>query len=174
MSAIDEKKKIVEEIKVEIENSTLVIASDYRGISANGANELRAKLRESGATATVQKNTLVRIAFNELGISYPADMLVGPTLLINSGEDVASVSKALVNFMKKNDKTQIKGGLLEKSYINEAGVRALADLPSREELIAKTVYMIKAPLTGFVSGVSSPLRGLVAVLNQIETKKQEA
>ena len=174
MSAIEEKKKIVEEIKAEVEKSTLVIASDYRGISANGANELRSKLRESGASATVQKNTLVRLALKDLGISYPEEMLVGPTLLIQSGEDVASVSKALVGFIKENEKTQIKGGLLEKSYIDEAGVKALAELPSREELVAKTVYMIKSPLSGLVSSVSSPLRGLVAVLKQIEIKNQEA
>jgi large subunit ribosomal protein L10 len=173
MSAIDEKKVIVEEIRSSIDNSTLVVASDYRGISANGANDFRARLRKSGATAKVYKNTLVRIALKELEVAYPENMLTGPTLLIHTENDVVSVSKTIVDFIKDNDITLVKGGLLQKSYIDEKGIQELAKLPSRDELIAKTVYMIKSPLSRLVSSVSSPLSGLVAVLNQIETKKQE-
>jgi len=174
MSVVEEKKKIVAEIKSHIENSGLVVASDYRGVSANGANDFRAKLRESGASAKVYKNTLMRLAFDDLGISYPENLLIGPTLLIHTEDDVVSVSKAIVDYIKADEKVSVKGGLLQQSFIDENGVKELASLPSRDELIAKSVSMIKAPLTGLVSSVSSPLRGLVAVLKQIETKKQEA
>lgn len=174
MSVVKQKNDIVNEIKANIEASDLVVATDYRGLSANKSNEFRSKIRDSGAEAKVYKNTLMRLAFNELSISYPSELLVGPTLLIHTKNDVVSLSKAIVGYLKDNDKVSIKGGLLQQSFIDESNVKNLATLPSKEELIAKSVGMIKAPLVGFVSGVSSPLRGLVAVLKQIENKKQEA
>lgn len=174
MSTVKCKNDIVSEIKENIEASDLVVAANCRGLTSNKTNAFRVKLRDSGASAKVYKNTLMRLAFKELSISYPNDLLIGPTLLIHTREDVVSLSKAIVGYLKESDSVSIKGGLLQKSYVDEAGIKNLATLPSKEELIAKTVSMIKSPITGFVSGVSSPLRGLVAVLKQIEIKKQEA
>jgi large subunit ribosomal protein L10 len=174
MSTVKCKNDIVSEIKENIEASVLVVAANCRGLTSNKTNAFRVKLRDSGAIAKVYKNTLMRLAFKELSISYPDDLLIGPTLLIHTREDVVSLSKAIVGYLKESDAVSIKGGLLQKSYVDEAGIRNLATLPSKEELIAKTVSMIKSPITGFVLGVSSPLRGLVAVLKQIEIKKQEA
>lgn len=169
----EEKKKVVKEIQQKVEESSLVVLSEYRGLSVSALTELRRNLREAGADAKVYKNTLTRIAFGDLKIAYPESLLTGPNLLVNTNGDVAAVSKVLVQFRKDNEQLSIKGGVLDNQLLSLKGVEELSKLPSRDVLIAQVIGQIKAPLSGLVRSLSSPQSGLVAVLKQIENKKSE-
>jgi len=172
MSSVrDKKSSSISDIKNIIDNSMLTIFSDYRGINANDMTALRKELKSLGVNVSVCKNTLSKIAIDSLELDYPDSFFQGPTVLISSQEDVVGVSKSLVNFMKTNDSLKIKGGFLQKAHVDESTIQELAKLPSRDELIAKTVGLIKSPLTGLVNSLSSPVRGLGNVLNSIKKKK---
>ena len=168
-----EKVETVNEIKQKFEDSRMIIVSDYRGLTVTAINQLRSQLTKEGAHAKVYKNTLARIALNDLSISYPKEMFQGPSIVINTNDDAAKVSKTVVKFAKETDSLVIKGGFLLSSHLDQAGIKELATLPSREELIAMTVGLIKGPLTALVRNISSPLIGLTNVLNAIKKKKEE-
>jgi large subunit ribosomal protein L10 len=172
MSAIrQEKEAAVAEIKEKIERSNLTIFAEYRGLNVAKITDLRRKLRSVNSEAKVCKNTFSRMALNSLNIKYPEEVLVGTTLVITSTGEAADSAKTLVQFAKEHDVVKIKGGIFEQQSIPEYAVKEIATLPSRDELIAKAVGSIKAPLTGLVMSLSSPLRGLVLVLNSINEKK---
>ncbi len=170
---LEDKKKVVAEIQQKVAESNLVILSEYRGLTVSALTQLRKGLRESGADAKVYKNTLTRLALDELKIGYPKNLLTGPNLFVSSSGDVAQVSKVLVQFNKDNERLEIKGGILDNQLLDLKGIKELSQLPSRDVLIGKVVGLIKSPLSGLVRSLSSPQSGLVAVLKQIETKKLE-
>jgi large subunit ribosomal protein L10 len=162
----------VEEITSLVNDSALIILSDYSGLSANEMNALRSQLRENGATSKVYKNTFMRRALESLGIEIPAKFLKGPTIFVSAKEDVVAASKVLAHFAKKNEALTIKGGVMQSAAIDNDTINALAKLPSRDELIAKVVGLIKAPLTALVGSLSGPIRGITGVLSSIKIKKQ--
>lgn len=166
-----EKVATIEQITSQLQNSRLVVLSDYRGMTANQMNDLRKELSGSGVSANVYKNTLARRAFNDLEIEFPADLLQGPTIMISTETDAVEASKTVVKFSKSNEALKIKGGVLQNAHVDESTIKELAKLPGRDELIAKTVGLIKAPLTGLVASLSSPVRGLGNVLTAIQNKK---
>jgi large subunit ribosomal protein L10 len=172
MSTIRQQKEaVVEQIQEKISKNQLAIFTDYRGLNVANITELRRKLRECNSEMTIYKNTFSRMALNGLEIKYPEDVLIGPTAIITAGESVAETAKILVKFAKQHDVVKIKGGVLENKCITDNEIQEIAKLPSREELIAKTVGAIKAPITGLVMTLSGPLRGFVYALNSIKDKK---
>lgn len=168
-----EKKDTVTEIVGKLNAASIVFVSDFRGLTVSQITNLRSALRKDEAEAKVYKNKLAKRAFDESGIEYDENLLKGPSLFITTTSDVAKVSKILVTYGKDQEAFKIKGGFLDKKIIDEQAIKELADLPSRDELIARVVGQIKAPITGFVTQLSSPIRGIVGVLNSIEKKKQE-
>jgi large subunit ribosomal protein L10 len=168
-----EKAAAVKQLKEKIEASRIVILANYRGLKVPEMETLRKSLRENKSEAKVYKNTLVRMALADLNIECPSELLSGPTIFISSSEDAATASKAAANFGQEVEAFELMGGFLDKENISKAVLAELAKLPSRDELIAKTVAGIKAPITNFVMGLSSPIRGFIYVLNSIQTKKTE-
>ena len=170
-SVIDEKAVVVERLKKTFQNSQLAVVADYRGLTTNKINQLRKELFNSNTTAAVCKNTLARRALNELNISFSEEMFIGPSLVINTNEDAVKTSKTVVEFAKQNERLVIKGGFLNAVPLTLDEIKHLASLPGREELIAKIVGTIKAPLTRLVGTLSSPINSFVNVLRQIEKQK---
>jgi large subunit ribosomal protein L10 len=168
-----EKVAAVEAITGLVKSSRLVVLSDYSGLGANEMNELRAQLRQAGAKSKIYKNTFMRRALDGLGISFPAELLQRPTIFVSAEEDVVATSKVLAQFAKKNEALTIKGGVMQSAAIDKGTINELAELPSRDELIAKVVGLIKAPLTALVGNLSGPIRGFTGVLSSIKTKKQD-
>jgi large subunit ribosomal protein L10 len=174
MSAIKvQKEQLVEKIKQEVDASSVVIFADFRGLTVTELTSLRRAVKKEGGQISVYKNTLTKRALDELNISCPGPFLFGPSAVVHTTGDVVKMSKALVDFAKEADKLAIKGGILGKDAVDEANIKALAQLPSREELISKVIGTIKAPITNLVTALSSPTRGLVYVLSAIKEKKQE-
>ena len=166
------QQKIMAEIKEKLENSASVIFADYRGLNVRSMVELRGTMREAGSSVRVYKNTMICRTLEELGITVDSDVVSGPTALIAVREDAATGAKALVEFANDNEAMVIKGGLLAREPFTEQGIRELATLPSKSELIAKVIGAFKAPLDQFVINLSSPLRGLVYVVQAIKDQKK--
>jgi len=165
------KAQTVEDITQKLKEATIVVFSDFRGLNVAKLTEFRKELKTQGAEAKVYKNSLTRIAFKNLNLSYPDDLLQGPTILISSVEDMSKLTKTVVDFGKKNEALVVKGGVLDAVTLDSNAIKELAKLPSREELIAKTVALIKAPLSALVMNLSSPIRGLGNVLTAIKNQK---
>lgn len=174
MAVKREKIEQVARLEDDIKNSQGVILIDYRGLSVPESNELRQKLREAGAEMRVVKNTLARRAAEQAGVENVDEIFVGPTAAVFAPVDPVAPAKALVDYAKETGKTSIKGGILGLQLISADQVKELADLPTREELLAKVAGSFAAPLVGFASVVSGLLRNVVNVLDAVRKQKEEA
>lgn len=168
----EKNEQKVEELKGKLDSAVTVVLTDYRGLNVAEITELRNQLRKAQIEYKVSKNTLTLIAAKDLGLGDLEQFLAGPTAIAFSYTDPVAPAKILSDFAKKSKKLEIKGGVVEGKIINNDGVQALADLPSREELIAKVVGGIKSPLYGLVGVLSGPIRGLVYTLQAIKDKKE--
>ena len=173
MSNKDLKKNKVEQLINLFSDAEGIIVSDYSGLSGNDITELRKKVRDAGFSAQVEKNSIVKRSFNSVKLTMPDSVLSGPNIYFKADSEMPNLCKILVEFAKENDFFEIKGGHLNGVYVDSSSVVELSKLPSREELIAKTVGLIKSPLNGLVGTLSSPLRGFINVLNGIKNNKQE-
>ena len=172
MSAIQEaKKQVVEDIKAKISASKSIVIVDYQGINVEQDTALRVKLREKQVEYKVLKNTLVKKAFNDLGITDFDASLNGPTA-IAFGSDETTAAKIICDAAKDiSDKIQVKCGYVDNTFMDVAGVKKLATMPTKEELIAKMLGSMQAPIANFVGVLSAMPRGLVVALNAIAEKK---
>lgn len=171
----EKKKKVVEEIKNKISESQTVILTDYRGLNVPQINDLRNRLSQEGIEYTVVKNTLTRIAAREAGFEDLTSLLEGPTAIAYSKEDPVAPAKILSGFAKENNKLEIKGGLLEGKIIDLIQIKSLADLPTREVLLAKVIGGMQAPVYGMAYAMQGLLLKTVYALKAIsEQKEQEA
>jgi len=141
-----EKVAVVEEIVGKLTSAKAVFVSEYRGMSVKGLADLRGALRGSGAEHKVYKNTLAILAVREAGLDVLEPLLVGPTSLTFATDDSVAAAKALNTLSKTNPLLVLKGGALGNSALSVADVKALADLPSREQLLAQFAGALQAPL----------------------------
>ena len=168
------KLAVVAEIKARFNDCSNVLLVDYRGLDVQSVSQLRSQLREVGGEMVVYKNTLTQIAMRELALPSMEDLLEGPSAFIFSGEDPVPSAKVLANFAKENEALELKGGLVQSQIIDESGLKALATLPSREELLAKLLGTISNPARGMVTVLSGPARGLVTALSALREQKEAA
>lgn len=148
------KEAKVAELQKLFEENEAVILSDYRGITVDKDVKLRAKLREAGVDYRVTKNTLIRIAANNFGISELDQYLEGPTAIAFSKDPVAG-AKVIGDFIRENKVTAFKAGLLSKKFLDAAAVDALAKLPSREALLSQIACCFSAPMASFARALNS-------------------
>lgn len=167
----EEKKQIVEELKDKLNQVKAAIFTDYRGLNVEEITELRKQLREAGIEYKVVKNTLTRIAAKDINMDFLEEYLTGPTAIAFSFEDPVTPAKILSKFASSHKALDIKAGLVEGKLIDAEGIKALADLPSREVLIAKVIGGMQAPISGLVCVLNGPMRGLVYALKAIQDKK---
>ena len=145
------KEAKVAEIKEKLEKSQSVILASYQGLTVEEDTQLRKNLREAGVEYKVYKNTLVTLAAKELGLEAISEYLEGPVSIAFGYEDPVAPARILKGFMDKNpDKISLKMGVVEGEFYDEAKIIALAEIPSREELIAKLLGSLKAPMSNFV------------------------
>jgi len=151
---IEDKKAVVAEIAAEVAKSQTIVVAEYRGIGVASMTILRKQARESGVYLRVLKNTLARRAVQDTPFAGLADKLVGP-LVYGFSEDPVAAAKVLQNFAKKDDKIVVKAGSFDGKVLNAAEVAQLASIPSRDELLSKLLYVMKAPVSGFVRGLAA-------------------
>ena len=174
MSAnFEAKKVVVEEIKEKIQNSKSVVFVKFSGLTVAEDTELRREFRKNNVEYKVLKNTLIRRAFNDLGITDFDEDLNGPTS-VAFGADETGASKVIVEAAKKlQDKVSVKSAFVDGGRVDIEGVKTLAAMPSKEELVAKMLGSLQAPLTNFVGVLTAMPRGLVVALNAIAEKKAQ-
>lgn len=162
----------VEEIKSKFSDSDIVLFVDYRGLNVESVTELRSKLRENEVVYKVYKNTLAKIALKDNVTEDVNKILEGPTAFAFA-KDPVSVSKVLTSYSKENEDLEIKGGIYQGEFLDISQIKQLAVLPSKEELLAKLVYLLNAPVSGLVNVMSGPARKLVYALNAVKEQKTD-
>ncbi len=163
------KKEQVKDIKAKLEKAKSVVFVDYRGITVADDTEMRTALRQAGCEYMVCKNRLMKIALDGLDIHCLDDKLEGTLAVAFSYNSEIDAAKALKKFAEKS-KVQFKFGLLNSNFMDTAEIKALADLPSKEILVAKLLSVLNAPATGLVSVLNGPIRSLAYALNAIASK----
>jgi len=148
-SAVEQKKQIVEEITNKFKNSVSTVVVDYRGLNVAEVTELRKQLREAGVEFKVYKNTLTRRAAEAAELAGLNEVLVGPSAIAFSENDVVAPAKILNDFAKKHEALEIKAGVIEGNVATVEEVKALADLPSREGLLSMLLSVLQAPIRNF-------------------------
>lgn len=169
---LEAKKALVAELSEKLKNSCTGVVVDYKGISVADDTKLRKELREAGVTYTVVKNTLLGLAAKDAGIEGLDEALAGTTAVALSETDYVAAARILSKYAQEHDNFSVKCGFLDGKVIPASEVDALAKLPSREELVAKALGGLNAPISGFVGVLSATMRGLVCALNAIAEKKQ--
>lgn len=152
---IEQKQEAVNVVAGKLASSPSTIIADYRGLNVAQVTELRKQLREAGVEFQVIKNSIVRRATEGTDYSELNDILTGPTAVAFSGEDAIAPAKILYNFAKANDALKLKGGLVEGKVVDEAQVKALAQLPSREGLLSMLLSVLQAPVRNFALAVKA-------------------
>ena len=167
----NEKAAVIEEVSAQVANAQSLVVAEYRGIDVASVTVLRKTARESGVYLRVLKNTLVCRAIAGTEFEGISDQLTGPLIYAISADPVAA-AKVLSNFAKTNEKIVIKAGALPGSVLDANGVKALATMPSRDELLSKLLGTMQAPIATFVRTLNEVptkfVRGLAAVRDQKE------
>jgi large subunit ribosomal protein L10 len=162
----DAKVRAVEELRQRLDGAKTVVLTEYRGLTVQQLSELRRQLRQVSAQYRVVKNRLARIAVGATELEGLARHLTGPTGLVVSREDPVAVAKALATFTRANQALRVKAGVVDGQVLEADGLRALADLPSREALRAQLAGALQGPLAQLVGLLTAPQRELVSVLEQ--------
>lgn len=151
---LDDKKAVVAEVAEQIAKAQTVVLAEYNGIEVPNMTVLRSKAREAGVYLRVVKNTLVRRAVADTQFAPLAEQMTGPLIYSISADPVAA-AKVLNDFAKSNDKLVLKAGSYAGKVLDKAGVQALASIPSRDELLAKLLGVMKAPVSGFAGAMAA-------------------
>ncbi len=162
----EQKTQILQDLVDKFGRSNGIIFSDYRGLDVANISDLRNRLREKGAETKVAKKTLIRLAAKESNIGELGDdIMEGPVSVTFSYEDEMAGLKVLFKFSKENENLKLLGGIIDGKVVGADEIIQLAKLPSYEELIAKFMGSINAPVSGFVGVLSNLVGGFVRVLN---------
>ena len=171
---IAEKKQFVEALKERLDKAKIAILTDYKGLNVEAMTELRAKLREARIEYQVIKNTMLRLASDGTDIAPIRDSFVGPSAIALSFDDPVAPAKILTDFAKSNAKLEIKVGVMNGKVLDLSSIKALADLPSREQLLAMVLSTMNAVPTSLVTALSDVPRRMVNVLQAIKDQKEAA
>ena len=170
---LEEKKAVVAEVSEQVNAAQAIVLAEYRGLEVGDMTQLRAQARKSGVYLRVLKNTLVRRAVDGTPFSGLANEMVGPLVFGISADPVAA-AKVLSDFAKANDKFVIKAGAMPNQVMDVKGVQSLASMPSREELLAKLLGTMQAPIAKFVRTLNEVPTGFVRGLAAVRDQKQAA
>lgn len=170
---LEEKQQVVADLAEQLKKSCVGVVVDYKGISVADDTKLRKELRESGDQYKVVKNTLLKLALKEAGIEGLDPVLEGTTAVALSDKDYIHAAKTLYTFEKntKGATLKVKAGFVDGKVLSKDDVAELATLPSKEELVAKVLGSLNAPITGFVTVLNGTMKALVVALNAIAEKQ---
>ncbi len=169
------KYDIVAELKERLNGAKAIVLVDYKGINVEQVSKLRNQYREAKVDYLVQKNTLIKIALNDLGITELDEFLLGPTALAICKEEEVAPARVLVKFIKDvmedAEYPSLKAGLVAGQVFNQEQLQALAKLPSREEMLAQVMGSLNAPLSNFMNVSQGVARKLVYALDAVAKTK---
>jgi len=167
-----EKEQLVAELRDKLTKSQSLYYTDFTGLNVKRMTELRRRLKRAGVDYVVIKNTLALRAVNESGLV--GEQLKGPTGLV-VGKDPVAAARVLTEFAKEfEDRPSVKGGLLQGKAINNAQVKRMASLPSREQMLADLAASMQSPMAAFVGALSGPLYMFAGALDALKSQREGA
>jgi len=170
---LEQKQQIAQDLHGRFERAKIVILTDYKGLNVAAMTELRRRLKQAGIEYRVVKNSLLERAATDTPAAAIKDAFKGPSAIALSYDDPVAPAKVLTQFAKENDKLKIRLGMLGAKVISEADIKSLADLPSREVLLAQLLGVFNAVPTSLVRVLSAVPGGLVNVLNAVKEQKEQ-
>ena len=159
MAKVELKQPVVQAIAEDVKDAVSVVLVDYRGLTVAEDTEMRKQLREAGVVYKVCKNTMMKRAFEGTDFAQLDEYLEGPNAIAISKEDATAPARVLADFAKKAPALEVKAGVVEGNFYDEAGMKAISSIPSREVLLSKLLGSLQSPITN-----------LARVLNQIAEK----
>jgi large subunit ribosomal protein L10 len=169
----EEKAAVVAEVSAEVAKAQAIVVAEYRGLEVGAITALRKQAREQGVYLRVLKNTLARRAVTGTPFEKLSDQLVGP-LIYGLSSDPVAAAKVLNAFAKDNDKLVLKAGAMPNTVLDVNGVKALATMPSREELLAKLLGTMQAPIATFVRTLNEVPGRFVRTMAAVRDQKEQA
>ena len=170
---LDDKKAVVSEVATQVANAQAIIVAEYRGLAVGSMTDLRREARKAGVYLRVLKNTLARRAVDGTPFAGLSQHMVGPLIYGISPDPVAN-AKLLNDFARSNDKLVIKAGAMPNSVISVAEVKALASMPSREELLAQLLGTMQAPMAKLARTLNEVPSRFVRTVAAVRDKKEGA
>jgi large subunit ribosomal protein L10 len=171
----EDKKEMVAELKESLNQSQLAVVIDYKGLTVAEITDLRKRLLPTGATCTVAKNTLVRIAVEDNENWQPInEFLKGSSAFLLIKDDIGGALKAYQDFQRVSKKTELRGGVMEGRALSNADVKAIADLPSKEQLMAQVAGAINGVATKLAVGINQVPASLARGIQAIADKEKDA
>ena len=168
-----QKEKVVEELGQIFESSGVVVVAHYAGLTVAEMQDLRSRMREEQGSVRVAKNRLAKIALQGKPNESIAELLTGMTVLAYS-EDPTAAARVMDKYAKENKKLVILGGAMGETSLDAAGVKVVAELPSREELIASIAGCIVAPASNIAGAIGAPASNIASILSTIEERAEAA
>jgi large subunit ribosomal protein L10 len=172
-SILEQKRTQIDAIKEQIKNAKGLVIVNYIGLTVAEDTAFRKSLRERGINYSVLKNRLVKMAFNELGYNDFDEALNGPSALAFSNDDAVGAAKAIIESASSYSKISVKCGMAEGNFIDAAGIKMLASLPSKDIMIAKLLGTMQAPISNLVYCLNGLISGLAICLNKIAEQKAQ-
>ncbi len=169
-------QKNIDEVKYltdKLENASAIYFTDYLGLDVDSITKLRSEFFHASIEFKVTKNTLLKLAAENMKIDGLDDYLVGSTAIAISFDEPSSPAKVLKSFMKEHDKPEVKAILFDGEVLEGSEYKKFASLPSKDELLTKLVIMLNSPMTNLVRTLSSPMGNFVNVLNSLKNEKSE-
>lgn len=166
-----QKHELVKGLTEEIKEAKSAVFVDFKGLKVKDVTALKKELRAADVRYNVVRKTLLDIALEEAGIKADVKGIEGQIAVSLSMGDEVSAAKIISKFAKANDNLKMVGGVLGTQVMSAAEVKALANIPSKEELLGKLVGTLNAPVSGFVNVLAGNIRGLVQVLNAVKEQK---
>ena len=170
----DEKAQAISEFSEGIGKATNAFLIDFKGITVPQVTELRKQVRETGSDYVVIKNTLALIATKDSPLKALSAQFSGMTAIAYNATDAVALAKALTKFAKDVPTVQFKGALLNGQAVPASEIQNIANLPSREELVSKLLFLMQSPIRGLVTVLQANIRNLAVVLDQIAKQKETA
>lgn len=168
---LEDKKQVVEELKQSLSEAQLTMVIDYKGLTVAEITDLRNKLRPTGSNCTVAKNTLMRIAVDGNDTWQPmTKFLANSSAFIFIKEDIAGAFKAYQDFQKASKKTELRGGVMQGQALTEADIKAVTELPTKPELMARLAGALKAIPTKVAVGINAVPTKVAVGINAVPTK----
>jgi large subunit ribosomal protein L10 len=172
MKTREQKAQEVSELSEQIGKASNAFLIDFKGITVPQVTELRKQVRQTNSGYVVVKNTLALIALKDSPIINMKEQFTGPTAIAFNASDAVVLAKALTKFAKDVPAVHFKGALLNGQVVPASEIQNIANLPSREELVAKLLYLMQAPIRGLVTVLQANIRNLAVVIDQIAKQKE--
>ena len=165
-----QKEQVIEDLTDRIKRQKVLVFTDFSGLKVSETRDLRKKLREAGMEYKVAKKTLIKLALEKAKKVADIMQFKSSVALVFGYNDPIMPAKIISGFSKEHNKLKVLGGLMEDKVLTVEEIKELAKIPSREELLAKLVWSIKSPVSGFVNVLSGNIRNLIGILTALQNK----